>query len=146
MITQMILGKVPADNSAEAERLWREDCGALLIEQLGGKSERFLRSRENQGEFISLSAWDNQDAIDRYRASDAHRTIQQHTRALMNVAKVEGKLMRLPDSRNRSRPKIESNRERLPLSSCRVANYDGVLGSTGARGHGSKRLGSISIS
>ena len=56
MITQMILGKVPADNSAEAERLWREDCGALLIEQSGGKSERFLRSRENQGEFISLSA------------------------------------------------------------------------------------------
>ena len=47
MITQMILGKVPADKSAEAERPWREDCGALLIEQSGGKSERFLRSREN---------------------------------------------------------------------------------------------------
>ena len=92
MITRMILVKVPADKSAEeAERLWREDCGALLIEQSGGKSERFLRSRENQGEFISLSAWDNQDAIDRYRASVAHRTIQQHTRALTNVAKVEMK-------------------------------------------------------
>jgi len=91
MITRMILVKVPADKTAEAERLWKEDCGALLIEQPGCKSEHFLRSRENPGEFISLSTWDNQEAIDRYRASSAHRTIQQHTRALMNVAKVEVK-------------------------------------------------------
>ena len=91
MITRMILVKVPADKTAEAERLWKEDCGALLIEQPGCKSEHFLRSRENPGEFISLSTWDNQEAIDRYRASNAHRTIQQHTRALMNVAKVEVK-------------------------------------------------------
>ena len=58
MITRMILVKVPADKSAEeAERLWREDCGALLIEQSGYKSEQFLRSREKPGEFISLSTW-----------------------------------------------------------------------------------------
>ena len=67
------------------------DCGALLIEQQGCKGQQFLRSRENPGEFISLSSWDNQEAIDRYRRSDAHRTIQHHTRALMNVAKVEVK-------------------------------------------------------
>jgi len=91
MITRMILVKVPPDKIAEAERLWKEVCGALLIEQPGCKSEHFLRSRENPGEFVSLSSWDNQEAIDRYRASDAHRTIQQHTRALMNVAKVEVK-------------------------------------------------------
>jgi len=57
MITRMILVKVPPDKSAEAERLWREDCGALLIEQPGCKSEQFLRSREHPGEFISLSIW-----------------------------------------------------------------------------------------
>ena len=91
MITRMILVKVPPDKIAEAERLWKEDCGALLIEQPGCKSEHFLRNRESPGEFVSLSTWDNQEAIDRYRASDAHRTIQQHTRALMNVAKVEVK-------------------------------------------------------
>ena len=91
MITRMILVKVPSDKSAEAERPWREDCGALLIEQPGCKSEQLLRSRENPGEFISLSSWDSQEAIDRYRRSDAHRTIQQHTRALMNVAQVEVK-------------------------------------------------------
>ena len=91
MISRMILVKVPPDKAGEAERLWREDCGALLIEQPGCKSEQFLRSREHPGEFISLSTWDNQEAIDRYRGSDAHRTIQQHTRALMNVAKVEVK-------------------------------------------------------
>jgi heme-degrading monooxygenase HmoA len=57
----------------------------------GCVSEQFLRNREKPGEFISLSTWENQEAIDRYRASDAHHTIQQHTRGLMNVAKVEVK-------------------------------------------------------
>jgi heme-degrading monooxygenase HmoA len=91
MITRMILVNVPLEKVAEAERLWKEDCGALLIEQPGCKSEQFLRNRENPGEFISLSTWDNQETIDRYRVSDAHRTIQQHARALMNVAKVQVK-------------------------------------------------------
>ena len=35
MITRMILVKVPSDKSAEAERLWREDCGALLDRTAG---------------------------------------------------------------------------------------------------------------
>jgi len=91
MITRMILVKVPADKSSEAERLWREDCGKLLIKQPGCKSEQFLRSREHPGEFISLSTWDSQEAIDRYRGSEAHQTIQKHTRGLMNVAKVDVK-------------------------------------------------------
>jgi hypothetical protein len=49
MITRMILVKVPTDKSAEAERLWREDCGPLLTKQPGCKNEQFLRSRENPG-------------------------------------------------------------------------------------------------
>jgi heme-degrading monooxygenase HmoA len=40
---------------------------------------------------ISLSTWENQAAIDKYRQSDAHKEIQKHTRSLMNVSKVSVK-------------------------------------------------------
>lgn len=91
MITRMILVSVPVDKAAEAERLWKQECAPLMIKQPGCLSEQFLRGRENPGEFISISTWETQAAIDHYRASDAHKAIQQHTRALMNVAKVEVK-------------------------------------------------------
>lgn len=91
MITRMILVNVPQERAAEAERLWKEECAPLMIKQPGCLSEQFLRGRENPGEFISLSAWENQAAIDKYRASEAHKAVQQHTRGLMNVAKVEVK-------------------------------------------------------
>jgi heme-degrading monooxygenase HmoA len=91
MITRMILVNVPKERAAEAERLWKEECAPLMIKQPGCLSEQFLRGRENTGEFISLSSWENQAAIDKYRASEAHKAVQQHTRGLMNVAKVEVK-------------------------------------------------------
>jgi heme-degrading monooxygenase HmoA len=91
MITRMIIVTVPKDKAAEAERLWKEECAPLMIKQPGCLSEEFLRGRENPGEFISLSTWENQQAIDKYRTSSAHKEIQQHTRALMGVSKVEVK-------------------------------------------------------
>lgn len=91
MITRMILVKVPKEKAAEAERLWKNECAPLMIKQPGCLSEELLRGREDPGEFISLSTWENQAAIDRYRGSDAHKEIQQHARSLMNVAKVEVK-------------------------------------------------------
>jgi heme-degrading monooxygenase HmoA len=91
MITRMILVSVPQDKAAEAERMWKQECAPLMIKQDGCVSEEFLRGRENPSEFISLSTWENQAAIDKYRNSEAHKQIQQHTRALMNVAKVEVK-------------------------------------------------------
>jgi heme-degrading monooxygenase HmoA len=91
MITRMILVNVPKERAAEAERLWKEKCAPLMIKQPGCLSEQFLRGRENTGEFISLSTWENQAAIDKYRASEEHKAVQQHTRGLMNVAKVEVK-------------------------------------------------------
>jgi heme-degrading monooxygenase HmoA len=91
MIIRMILVNVPKERTAEAERLWKEECAPLMIKQPGCLSEQFLRGRENTGEFISLSTWENQAAIDKYRASEAHKAVQQHTRGLMNVAKVEVK-------------------------------------------------------
>jgi len=47
MITRMILVSVPKEKAVEAERLWKEDCGPLMIEQPGCKTEQFLRGREN---------------------------------------------------------------------------------------------------
>jgi heme-degrading monooxygenase HmoA len=88
MITRMILVNVPKERAAEAERMWKQECAPLMIKQPGCLSEQFLRGREDPGEFISISTWENQDAIDKYRASEAHQSIQKHTRALMNVAKV----------------------------------------------------------
>lgn len=88
MITRMILVNVPKERAAEAERMWKQECAPLMIKQPGCLSEQFLRGREDPGEFISISTWENQDAIDKYRASEAHQAIQKHTRALMNVAKV----------------------------------------------------------
>lgn len=91
MIIRMIVVDVPKEQAAEAERLWKEECAPLMIKQRGCLSEQFLRGRENPGEFISLSMWEDQLAIDLYRSSDAHKQIQQHSRALMGVAKVEVK-------------------------------------------------------
>ena len=91
MIMRMILVNVPADKTAEAERMWKNECAPLMIQQSGCISEQLLRGRENSSEFISLSTWEDQASIDRYRASDAHQSIQRHTRAVMNVAKVEVK-------------------------------------------------------
>ena len=88
MITRMIFVTVPVAKGAEAERMWKEKCAPLMIKQPGCVSEEFLRGRENSSEFISLSTWADQDSIDRYRSSEDHKSIQEHTRRLMGVAKV----------------------------------------------------------
>lgn len=91
MITRMILVKVPPERAADAERLWKQECAPLMIKQPGCVSEQFLRSREHPGEFISVSTWESQAAIDAYRSGAAHKEIQKHARALMDVSKVEVK-------------------------------------------------------
>lgn len=91
MIMRMILVNVPAGRTTEAERVWKNECAPLMIQQSGCISEQLLRGRENSGEFISMSTWEDQDSIDRYRESEEHKKIQQRTRDLMNVAKVEVK-------------------------------------------------------
>ena len=91
MLTRMIYVRVPADKMAEAERLWKQDCAPLMIKHPGCLTEQFLRACEHQGEFISLSTWEDQAAIERYRESPEHAEIQKHTRGLMGVSKVEVK-------------------------------------------------------
>ena len=50
----MILVKFPWKKVAEAERLWKEDCGALLIESRAVRASS-LRNRENPGELFRLA-------------------------------------------------------------------------------------------
>src|SRR5262245_18401538 len=88
MITRMIAVNVPKERAGEAEPMWKQECATLMIKQPGCLSEQFLRGREDPGEFISISTWQNQAVVDKYRTSEAHQAIQKHTRALMNVAKV----------------------------------------------------------
>ena len=91
MITRMIIVTVPAEKAAEAERLWKQECAPLMIQQPGCVSEEFLRNRENKGELISLQEWESQEAVEKYRTSAAHQEILKHTRGLMGVSKVEVK-------------------------------------------------------
>ena len=91
MLRRMIIVTVPPEKSAEAERVWKQGCAPLMIQQPGCMSEEFLRNRDHPEELISLQTWESQEAIDRYRASQAHQEILRHTRSLMGVSKVEVK-------------------------------------------------------
>jgi len=91
MLRRMIIVTVPPEKAAEAERLWKQGCAPLMIQQPGCVNEEFLRSVDNPGEIISLQTWESQAAIDRYRQSEAHQEILRHTRGLMGVSKVEVK-------------------------------------------------------
>jgi heme-degrading monooxygenase HmoA len=76
----------PAEND-KAERVWKTECAPLMIQQQGCVSEKLLRGREG-GEFISYSEWESEADIDRYRASDAHKEIVRHARALKGAEAV----------------------------------------------------------
>ena len=89
MLKRMIIVTVPVEKATEAERLWKQGCAPLMIQQRGCMSEEFLRNVKNPGEIISLQTWESQAAIDQYRKSPAHDEILRHTRSLMGVSKVE---------------------------------------------------------
>jgi heme-degrading monooxygenase HmoA len=84
-IVRLIHVKVPTDQMAKAEKIWREDCGPLMRESPGCISERLLKCLEEPGEYISCSEWDSEEAIEAYRVSDAHAEIQRHSRALQGA-------------------------------------------------------------
>jgi quinol monooxygenase YgiN len=67
---------------AEAERIWKNKCAPLMIQQPGCLSEELLKCIDAPGEYILYSAWENQAAIDRYTASPDHEEIRRHTRGL----------------------------------------------------------------
>jgi heme-degrading monooxygenase HmoA len=84
-IFRLIHIKVDPSENAAAERIWNEDCGPLMIRQKGCVSERLLKCMDSPGEYISYSEWEDQAAIDRYRDSDDHKTIQSHSRKLQGA-------------------------------------------------------------
>ncbi len=87
-IVRLIHVKVDPGQSAEAEKIWKEDCAPLMIRQPGCLSEQLLKCIDAPGEYISYSEWDSQEAIDRYRASDDHKKIQSHSRTLQGAQAV----------------------------------------------------------
>ncbi|HYU20839.1 MAG TPA: antibiotic biosynthesis monooxygenase family protein [Chloroflexota bacterium] len=81
-IARLIYVSVPKDQMEEAERVWKQDCAPLMIQQSGCLSEELLKCLDEPGEYISYAEWADQASIDRYLASPAHERIRQHTRGL----------------------------------------------------------------
>jgi quinol monooxygenase YgiN len=85
-ISRHIIVKASPDKAQEIERLWKQDCAPLMIKRPGCLREELLRCREEPGEFISISEWESQEAIDAYLRSEEHQTIKNHTRGLTGMA------------------------------------------------------------
>lgn len=81
-VARLIYVTVSPNQAAEAERIWKQQCAPLMIQQPGCLSEELLKCIDAPGEYISYSQWENQAAIDRYLASKAHEEIRSHTRGL----------------------------------------------------------------
>ena len=77
-IIRMIHVTFPAELAARAEANWKENCAPLMIKQRGCLSEKLLRCKDNPGEYISYSEWDNEDSIQVYLKSADHKEIKQH--------------------------------------------------------------------
>lgn len=84
-IVRLIHVKVKSESRAEAERIWKQDCAPLMIKQPGCLSEELLKCIEEPGEYISYSEWENDEAIEKYRKSKDHQTIQEHSRKLQGA-------------------------------------------------------------
>ena len=82
MIARMIYVKVAPEQIREAVEDWKRVCAPLMISQPGCLSEELLECNEDPGEFISLSRWESMEAIDAYRASEAHEQIKHGTRGI----------------------------------------------------------------
>jgi heme-degrading monooxygenase HmoA len=85
---RLIHVKVPQDQMANAEKIWREDCAPLMKQAPGCVSEELLKCLDEPGEYISYSEWESEEAIETYRASAAHEEIQRHSRGLQGAKAV----------------------------------------------------------
>ena len=81
-IARLIFVTVSPSQAAEAERIWKQQCAPLMIQERGCLSEELLKCLDAPGEYISYAEWENQTAIDRYLVSEAHEEIRRHTRGL----------------------------------------------------------------
>ena len=81
-IARLIFIKVAPEQVDEAMRVWKQQCAPLMISTPGCLSEELLRSTDTPGELISYSMWRTYDDIERYRVSDEHEQIKEHSRPL----------------------------------------------------------------
>ena len=84
-IIRLIHVNVDPSQIEEAERVWKEECAPLMIQQKGCISEQLLKCSDQPGELISYSEWEDQEAIDAYRESENHKKIQRHARVLQGA-------------------------------------------------------------
>ena len=89
MVTRMIFITVTPEKVAEAERIWKNECGPLLMKQRGCMTHLFMRSRENPHKFVSLSHWATPQAIDEYAASAAREEISSYTRGVLGAIQTQ---------------------------------------------------------
>jgi len=82
MIARMIFVKVAPDQIDRAIEEWKNVCAPLMISQPGCLSEELLECNERPDEFISLSNWEDMEAIEAYRVSDAHEKVKHGTRGI----------------------------------------------------------------
>ncbi|MDX1483965.1 MAG: antibiotic biosynthesis monooxygenase family protein [Alphaproteobacteria bacterium] len=87
-IGRVILMNVAQGKAEDAERIWKEQCAPLMIDQAGCRLEKLMRSLDRPELFISYSEWDSMEAINAYRESTAHETIQKEVRALQGARAV----------------------------------------------------------
>ena len=85
-IVRFIIVKAAPGKGADVERLWKQNCGPLMIKQPGCLREELLRCREDSSEYISISEWESQQAIDAYLKSPDHEQIKHHTRSAAGMA------------------------------------------------------------
>src|SRR5688572_21140453 len=85
-IVRLIYVTVTPDDSENAEKLWKQHCAPLMIQQPGCMSEELLKCTDAPGEYISYAEWDSQDAIETYLQSEAHEEIKRHARSIHHGA------------------------------------------------------------
>ncbi len=81
-IARLIFVNVAPEKVADAERVWKQECAPLMIQQPGCLSEELLKCLDAPGEYISYQEWQDQAAIERYQESSAHEEIRKHARGL----------------------------------------------------------------
>ena len=84
-VVRLIHVNVDPGQPADVEKIWKNDCAPLMIQQKGCRSEQLLKCDDAPGEYISYSEWESQADIDAYRDSDAHKRIQDHSRNLQGA-------------------------------------------------------------
>jgi len=80
-IIRLIHITLDPSEAEQAVRVWKTECAPLMIQQKGCISEKLLRCKDAH-EFISYSEWNAEADIAAYMASDAHKEIVRHARAL----------------------------------------------------------------